>query len=73
MKFVFQLWVHWVLKYLLMEDKYLQRRIDLRKLSWNAGVGLTYASPLGPIRMDYAFQIDNPKSGMIQWGVLYAF
>lgn len=47
--------------------------IDLRRLSWNAGVGLTYASPLGPIRMDYAFQIDNPKSGMIQWGVLYAF
>jgi len=47
--------------------------IDLSGLSWNAGAGLTYASPLGPIRMDYAFQIDNPKSGIIQWGVLYAF
>ena len=47
--------------------------ISLSELSWDAGVGITYLSPLGPIRFDYAFQMDNPKIGVKQWGVLYAF
>jgi outer membrane protein assembly factor BamA len=47
--------------------------ISLSELSWDAGVGITYMSPLGPIRFDYAFQLDNPKIKVKQWGVLYAF
>jgi len=46
---------------------------------WNTGIGLTIASPLGPIRIDYAKKL-NPKTlfekeelWQIQFGIPYSF
>ena len=47
--------------------------ISLSDLSWNAGAGLTYISPLGPVRLDYAYQLDNPDNWEVLLDVLYAF
>jgi len=52
--------------------------ITKQKYRWDAGLGLTLTSPLGPIRIDYA-RIINPRKGeidnpwQIQVGILYAF
>lgn len=50
--------------------------ISLSDLSWNVGAGLTYTSPLGPVRLDFAYKIDNPYE-LDPWevllDVLYAF
>jgi len=47
--------------------------ISLGDLSWNAGAGLTYISPLGPVRLDYAYQLDNRDNWEVLLDVLYAF
>jgi outer membrane protein assembly factor BamA len=47
--------------------------ISLSDLSWDAGAGLTYTSPLGPVRLDYAYQLDNPDNWEVLLDVLYAF
>ena len=47
--------------------------ISLSELSWDAGAGLTYTSPLGPVRLDYAYQLDNPDNWEVLLDVLYAF
>ncbi len=47
--------------------------LDLGDLSWNGGVGLTYRSPLGPIRLDMAYQLDDPTKWELLLDVLYAF
>ena len=47
--------------------------ISLNELKWDAGLGLTLQTPLGPARLDYAIQIDDPHTGKIQLGVQYLF
>ena len=47
--------------------------ISLNELKWDAGLGLTIQTPLGPARLDYAIQIDDPHTGKIQLGVQYLF
>ncbi len=49
------------------------QNVSLEDLKWNSGVGITYASPLGPIRLDYAYQNDNPDQWEVLLDVLYAF
>ncbi|MCK9482850.1 MAG: BamA/TamA family outer membrane protein [Candidatus Marinimicrobia bacterium] len=47
-----------------------------RRYRWNYGIGLTLATPLGPIRVDYAWkinQIGKESKGEIQFGIPYAF
>lgn len=46
------------------------------KYRWNYGIGLTLATPLGPIRVDYAWKINRigeESKGEIQFGIPYAF
>ena len=47
------------------------------KLGWNTGIGLTFSTPLGPVRLDYAvpFIEDdiNIRNGKINFGVQYLF
>lgn len=45
---------------------------------WNWGLGLTIATPLGPVRIDYAWKINPTKDekenpSQIQFGIPYAF
>lgn len=47
--------------------------IALKNMSWDAGTGITYQSPLGPVRLDYAYQIEHPQKWEILLDVLYAF
>lgn len=47
--------------------------LDLGDLRWNGGAGLTYRSPLGPIRLDLAYQLDDPSKWELFLDVLYAF
>ena len=47
--------------------------ININNVEWDAGVGLTIKTPLGPARLDYAFQIDNKYTGKIQLGVQSLF
>ena len=42
-------------------------------LSWDFGMGLTLKTPLGPARLDYAVQLDNPDINKVQLGVQYLF
>jgi len=55
-------------------DKYK----DLQKshFRWNWGLGLTIATPLGPLRIDYAWRISKKaeeRIGQLQFGIPYAF
>ena len=47
------------------------------RLGWDIGIGLTIATPLGPVRLDYAVpHIDgkmNLSNGKINFGVQYLF
>jgi outer membrane protein insertion porin family len=49
------------------------RNISLDSIKWGMGFGITIASPLGPVRLDYAYQVDNPESGELNLGLLYIF
>ena len=46
--------------------------VALKSIHWGRGFGVTLASPLGPIRLDYAFR-DKPGSGRLNLGFLYIF
>ena len=46
--------------------------VALKSIQWGRGFGVTLASPLGPIRLDYAFR-DKPGSGRLNLGFLYIF
>jgi len=48
-------------------------RVNLKNLQWDAGAGITYSSPFGPIRLEYAYQIDDPEKWEVLVDVLYAF
>lgn len=43
------------------------------QLAWGAGGGVTLKSPLGPVRLDYAYQLAHPENWQLQLGVLYIF
>ena len=45
----------------------------LGKLKWDLGIGLTFETPLGPARLDYAIQIDNKNSQQFNIGVQNLF
>jgi len=47
--------------------------VALKSIQWGRGFGLTLASPLGPIRLDYACRFDKPGSGQLNLGFLYIF
>ena len=49
------------------------QRVNLKNLLWDAGAGITYSSPFGPMRLEYAYQIDDPKKWEVLLDVLYAF
>jgi len=44
-----------------------QESLDLNDLRYSAGVGLRYITPVGPIRLDWGFQL-NPINGLIVGG-----
>lgn len=46
---------------------------SLDKMKWDSGLGVTFKTPLGPIRAEYAFQLDEPSQWRVHLGVLYAF
>ena len=43
------------------------------ELKWDLGIGLTFETPLGPARLDYAIQIDNKNSQQFNIGVQNLF
>ena len=47
--------------------------LSISKIQWDGGAGLVYRSPLGPVRIDYAVQLNNVRNSMLIFGVLYAF
>ncbi len=44
-----------------------------RMLKWDGGIGITFDTPLGPARIDYAFQMDNLSKREVQLGVQSLF
>ena len=48
-------------------------KIKLNNLEWNFGIGLTLNTPLGPARLDYAFQFNDPSTGIVQLGLQNLF
>ena len=55
----------------LLSDRPHQGLYD--RLKWNLGAGITFDTPLGPARLDYAIQIENLERGEIQLGVQSLF
>ena len=59
----------------ILSDSY--QNFTKSKMGWNTGLGLTFSTPLGPVRLDYAipFLDDNVKfeNGKINFGVQYLF
>ena len=55
----------------LLEDNY--KYISIDNMKWDAGAGITIKTPLGPARLDYAFQISENYMGKIQLGVQSLF
>ena len=49
------------------------KNIKIHNMKWDAGLGITIKTPLGPARLDYAFQIEDQYKGKIQLGVQSLF
>ena len=49
------------------------KNISSDLLKWDSGVGVTIQTPLGPARLDYAIQVDDPRKRKIQLGVQNLF
>ena len=49
------------------------KSISYLNMKWDAGIGVTIKTPLGPFRMDYAFRIKEKNEGRIQLGVQNLF
>ena len=49
--------------------------IDLlqQELKWDAGIGITIDTPIGPARLDYAIQLADMKKQKLQLGVQNLF
>jgi len=55
----------------ILEDDLDQ--ITFNATKWDYGMGLSIDTPLGPARLDYAIQLDDPTQSKIQLGVQYIF
>ncbi len=55
----------------ILEDKL--NRISLDNAKWDYGFGFSIDTPLGPARLDYAIQAEDPTQSKIQLGVQYVF
>ena len=59
----------------ILTDDY--KRFSKKRLGWDTGIGLTLATPLGPVRLDYAVPAINDNidfgNGLINIGVQYLF
>ena len=42
-------------------------------IKWDSGFGVTIQTPIGPARIDYAVQINEPNNRKIQLGIQYLF
>jgi outer membrane translocation and assembly module TamA len=51
----------------------LTKNISSDLLKWDSGVGVTIQTPLGPARLDYAIQVNDPRKRKIQLGVQNLF
>ena len=49
------------------------RNVSFKMIKWDLGIGITVETPLGPARIDYAIQVDNPDIWKIQLGVQNLF
>ncbi len=49
------------------------KNISSDLIKWDSGVGLTIHTPLGPARLDYAIQVDDPGNRKIQLGIQNLF
>ena len=49
------------------------RYISYPNMKWDAGLGVTIKTPLGPFRVDYAFRIKEKDESRIQLGVQNLF
>lgn len=47
--------------------------ISLNKLSWNSGFGISLATLLGPVRLDFANPLEEDTGWRVQLGVQYIF
>ena len=47
--------------------------IKSRDLRWNRGVGITINLPIGPMRIDYGEDLNDPSIKQFHFGLLYAF
>ena len=49
------------------------RYISYPNMKWDAGLGVTIKTPLGPFRVDYAFRIEENDESRVQLGVQNLF
>ena len=47
--------------------------VSYPNIKWDAGLGLTIKTPLGPFRIDYAYRIKEKNESRIQLGVQNLF
>jgi outer membrane translocation and assembly module TamA len=47
--------------------------VSAKIIKWDSGFGVTIQTPLGPARIDYAVQINEPNNRKIQLGIQYLF
>jgi outer membrane translocation and assembly module TamA len=45
----------------------------MENIRWDYGFGISVETPLGPARLDYAVQLEDPAKSKIQLGVQYIF
>lgn len=47
--------------------------VQRNDLQWNRGLGITIDLPIGPMRIDYAESLTDPKINQFHFGFLYSF
>jgi len=47
--------------------------LNSKLIIWNRGIGITYNSPFGPLRIDYGENINNSKFNQLHFGFGYSF
>ena len=47
--------------------------VSFPNIKWNAGLGVTIRTPLGPFRIDYAYRLKENKESRVQLGVQNLF
>ena len=46
---------------------------SIYEIQWDGGIGITVDTPLGPARIDYAIQFNEPQAGLLQLGIQSLF